>query len=70
MEIDFIGANHKKTNRNYLEKVNKVNKERQNLLLRQSSGDMNTGMAQEILIMADITTMEMKTCDRKINKTL
>jgi protein-L-isoaspartate(D-aspartate) O-methyltransferase len=26
MEIDFIGAYHKKTNRNYLERVNKVNK--------------------------------------------
>jgi protein-L-isoaspartate(D-aspartate) O-methyltransferase len=26
MEIDFINTNHKKTNRNYLERVSKVNK--------------------------------------------
>ena len=56
MEIDFIEANHKKTNRNYLERVNKVNKAESAVKAKQ--WDMNTGSAQEILVMADITTME------------
>ena len=44
MEIDFITNHHKKTKRNYLERVNKINKAE--AAIKAKNGIMIIGMVQ------------------------
>ena len=55
MKIDFISSHHKKTKRNYLERVINIDKAKAATIAK--NGRINIGMDQEILIMVVITMM-------------